>query len=169
MSNNLASTVPASRPPTLGDRLRGIADELRQETDIQIKATSRILGAAAQMAQNHDRLIDEVVEMVEEDLDRMEEGALPQAYTVSQLKKQFKTIKEAKAHFNVKASSWDSLVAKLNEGSGPSPGGRAVEQKTAQDTSVQQRLDAIERELQVLQGTTKLVLELVEQMAKRSS
>ncbi|MCU0552665.1 MAG: hypothetical protein MUC48_25325 [Leptolyngbya sp. Prado105] len=55
---------------TAGDRIRKIADQLKQETSLQIKATSRILAAAAQISENHDRLIEEVVEMVEEDLDQ---------------------------------------------------------------------------------------------------
>jgi hypothetical protein len=36
-------------------------------------------------------------------------------YTVEQLKKQFRLLKDAKAHFNLKASSWVTLVEKLNK------------------------------------------------------
>jgi hypothetical protein len=62
-------------PETAGDRIRKIADRLKQETSVQIKATSRILAAAAQISQNHDRLIEEVVEMVEEDLEQQVQAA----------------------------------------------------------------------------------------------
>lgn len=60
----------------LGDRMRAIAQELRQETEAQKQYTARMLGAAAQLAQNQDNLIDEVVDMVNEDLDTPE--ALPE-------------------------------------------------------------------------------------------
>ena len=60
----------------LGDRMRAIAQELRQETEAQKQYTARMLGAAAQLAQNQDNLIDEVVDMVNEDLDQPE--ALPE-------------------------------------------------------------------------------------------
>jgi hypothetical protein len=68
MDENSVETV--TYPETAGDRIRKIADQLKQETSVQIKATSRILAAAAQISQNHDRLIEEVVEMVEEDLEQ---------------------------------------------------------------------------------------------------
>jgi hypothetical protein len=64
MSNDPPPMTQPVPKLSLGDRIRGIANQLRQENDVQIKATSRILGAAAQIAQNHDHLIDEVVEMV---------------------------------------------------------------------------------------------------------
>jgi hypothetical protein len=98
----------------LGDQIRSIADRLKQETDVQIKATSRILGAAAQIAENHDRLISEVVDMVESDLNVEKQVSPKHTYTVDILKQQFKTLRDAKAHFNLKVSSWESLVNKLN-------------------------------------------------------
>jgi Inorganic Pyrophosphatase len=52
----------------VGDRIRSIADNLKSEKQTQIKATSRIIGAAGEMASNYDRLVDEVVESIEEDL-----------------------------------------------------------------------------------------------------
>jgi hypothetical protein len=55
---------------TVGEQIRQIADRLKQETSVQVHATAQILGAAAQISVNHDRLIDEVVEMVEEDLSK---------------------------------------------------------------------------------------------------
>ncbi|NJK59848.1 MAG: hypothetical protein HC918_05795 [Oscillatoriales cyanobacterium SM2_1_8] len=92
--------------PTMGDRLREVADRLTTEREVQIKATARILGAAAQMAQNHDRLIAEVSDMVQEDL------ATQTARRVAQLQEEFGTLKAAKAHFGGKARSWQDLAAK---------------------------------------------------------
>jgi hypothetical protein len=56
------------KPTKLGDRIRAIANDLRDENDEQKKIAARILGAAAQMAQNYDNLVGEVVDMVGEDL-----------------------------------------------------------------------------------------------------
>ncbi len=98
----------------LGDQIRSIADRLKQETEVQIKATARILGAAAQISENHDRLISEVVDMVEEDLNLEKEVSQKHIYTVDILKQQYKTLRNAKAHFNLKVSSWETLVNKLN-------------------------------------------------------
>ncbi len=100
----------------LGDQIRSIADRLKQETDIQIKATSRILGAAAQIAENHDELISEVVDMVESDLELEKQVFQNHIYTIDILKQQFKTLRNAKAHFNLKVSSWQSLIDTLNAG-----------------------------------------------------
>jgi hypothetical protein len=58
----------APKPTRLGDRIRAIANDLRDENDEQKKIAARILGAAAQMAQNYDNLVGEVVDMVGEDL-----------------------------------------------------------------------------------------------------
>jgi hypothetical protein len=58
----------APKPTKLGDRIRAIANDLRDENDEQKKIAARILGAAAQMAQNYDNLVGEVVDMVGEDL-----------------------------------------------------------------------------------------------------
>lgn len=99
----------------LGDQIRSIADRLKQETEVQIKATSRILGAAAQISENHERLINEVVDMVEEDLEQKNQIYQRYIYTVHILKQQFQTLREAKAHFNLKVNSWESLANKLNE------------------------------------------------------
>ncbi len=99
----------------LGDKIRNIADRLKQETQVQIKATSRILGAAAQISENHDRLINEVVEMVEEDLEKQTQTYQKDIYTVEIIKQQFKTLREAKKHFKLKATSWESLVNKVND------------------------------------------------------
>ncbi|MBE9105398.1 hypothetical protein IQ229_10730 [Nostoc cf. edaphicum LEGE 07299] len=101
----------------LGDQIRSIADRLKQETDVQIKTTSRILGAAAQIAENHDRLINEVVDMVESDLNAEKQVSQKHTYNVDILKQEFKTLRDAKAYFNLKVSSWESLVNKLNAAS----------------------------------------------------
>jgi hypothetical protein len=162
MSNDPASLISTARTNSLGDRIRDIAQQLRQENSVQIKATARILGAAAQIAQNHDFLIDEVVEMVEEDLDQQAQAQTAQPYTAEQLKKQFKTLKDAKAHFGITASSWAALAAKLNEQpintdspAGPSP------------DAVSQRLDAIEQEIQTLRGDIHQVINLLTLIAKK--
>ncbi|MFZ4641661.1 MAG: hypothetical protein ACOYMP_14870 [Nodosilinea sp.] len=153
------SIVSDSRPLTLGDRLRGIAQELKQETDTQIQATSRILGAAAMIAQNHDQLIGEVVEMVEEDLER---GQSIVTYNVTVLKQQFKTLKAAKAHFGIKANSWDTLAAKLNEGNSYT----ADVLDPCQD-EVSRRLGEVEAAVKSLQASVDQVLGLLQQMVDR--
>jgi len=153
MSDDLDSIHPIPVTSALGDRIRNLTSQLRQERDVQIKATSRILGAAAQMAVNHDRLINQVVEMVEEDLDQQSQLQPSEPYTVERLKQQFKSLKDAKTHFNLKANSWDALAAKLNEApTSPAP--------STQDT-VSQRLDAIEQELQLLRGDMNQALKLL--------
>ncbi|MFN6568987.1 hypothetical protein [Dendronalium sp. ChiSLP03b] len=115
MSKKSVPTTRTQHKATLGEQIRSIADRLKQETDVQIKATSRILGAAAQISENHERLINEVVDMVEEDLDQQTHKSQKDIYTIDILKRDFKTFSEAKVHFNLKANSWESLVNKLNE------------------------------------------------------
>lgn len=167
MGNDSASIISASQPATLGDRLRSIAAELRQETDTQIKATSRMLGAAAQIAQNHDQLIGEVVEMVEEDLSRRDQSEAPTTYQVLGLKQEFKTLKAAKAHFGIKANSWDALATKLNETNGIFASNETgIPNNTP--SQVLERLDAIELKIISLQGSIEQVLELLQEMAKQS-
>ncbi|MEH2166579.1 MAG: hypothetical protein V7K41_07870 [Nostoc sp.] len=117
MSKKSLPTTQKKGKARLGDQIRSIADRLKQETDVQIQATSRILGAAAQIAENHDRLINEVVDMVESDLNAEKHVSKKYAYTVDILKQQFQTLRDAKAHFNIKVSSWESLVSKLNAAS----------------------------------------------------
>lgn len=156
MSEETSPLIQASQKPTLGDRIRDIANQLRQENDIQIKATSHILGAAAQIAQNHDHLIDEVVDMVEEDLDQQAQVKPSEPYTLEQLQQQFKTLKDAKAHFAIKATSWAALVSKLNEPSATHP-----PQHSKSQDAVTQRLEAIEHELQTMRGDINQVLHLL--------
>jgi hypothetical protein len=114
MIKKSTSTVENNSGAKLGDKIRNIADRLKQETEVQIKATSRILGAAAQISENHDRLINEVVEMVEEDLEKQTQAYQKDIYTVEILKQQFKTLREAKKRFQLKATSWESLVNQVN-------------------------------------------------------
>lgn len=114
MSKKSLPTTQKQGKARLGDQIRSIADRLKQETDVQIQATSRILGAAAQIAENHDRLINEVVDMVESDLNAEKQVNQKHIYTVDILKQQFKTLRDAKAHFNLKVTSWESLANKLN-------------------------------------------------------
>ncbi|MDZ8134537.1 MAG: hypothetical protein RM049_04445 [Nostoc sp. DedQUE04] len=117
MNKKLLPTTQKQSKARLGDQIRSIADRLKQETDVQITATSRILGAAAQIAENHDRLINEVVDMVESDLNVEKQVYQKHIYTIDFLKQQFKTLRDAKAHFNLKVTSWESLANKLNAAS----------------------------------------------------
>ncbi|BCL39690.1 hypothetical protein [Nostoc sp. MS1] len=114
MGKKLLSTNPSEGKTKLGDQIRNIADRLKHESQVQIQATSRILGAAAQISENHERLINEVVEMVEEDLNNETDMSQRQSYTVEILKQKYKTLRDAKAHFNLKANSWEALVNQLN-------------------------------------------------------
>jgi hypothetical protein len=146
----------------LGDRVRTIADRLKQETDVQIKATSRILGAAAQIAENHDRLIDEVVDMVEEDIDRPTHTRQTNTYTIDLLKQQFKTLREAKDSFGIQAKSWVELVNKLNNSSIPER-----LSSTQSQTSVIERLDVIESELKIMRNQLGEIEILLKQLLER--
>lgn len=146
---------------TAGDRIRAIADQLRQETNLQIKATSRILGAAAQISENHDRLIDEVVEMVEEDLDQQAESSTEE-FTIEQLQQQFKTLKQAKAHFGIKANAWAGLVDKLNQPASPL-------ESDAHQTSIFQRLGTIEDKLQAVRTDLSQALKVLELILEKIS
>ncbi|MGJ3250449.1 MAG: hypothetical protein ACFE0J_04870 [Elainellaceae cyanobacterium] len=177
--NSSASSIPPSQNSPLGDRIRTIANQLRQEDEVQIKATSRILGAAAKLAENHDRLIDEVVEMVEDDLDQAAQFSSTEPYTVEQLQQQFKNFNDAKAHFNLTARSWASLVDKLNEQSHPPQTTKSPAAKTPQSTlnppsngtqdAVVQRLGGIERDIQMMRGDLNQMLKLLEQLVKQVS
>ena len=156
MSQESLSVLTMQQKETFGEQVRRIADQLRQETDLQIKATSRILGSAAQISENHDRLIYEVVNMVEEDLDKR--GQIPQneIYTVVMLKKQFSTLKEAKSRLGLKASSWSALAVKINYFS---------EQNSmitdSSNSLVLKRLDSIEREVGAMRVEMNQILSLL--------
>jgi hypothetical protein len=153
MNDNSSSLGNATTQGTAGDRIRRIADQLKQETSLQIKATSRILGAAAQISENHDRLIDEVVEIVEEDLEQQAQQQDIAVFTVEQLKQQFKTLKQAKDHFGVKASTWAMLVDKLNQ--------RTSSRSNPVEVPISQRLDTIEGELKALRTDVTQALNML--------
>ncbi|BAU41278.1 hypothetical protein [Leptolyngbya sp. O-77] len=172
MSNDSTPIQPtvissSSKDDSMGDRIRELTQKLRQERNVQIKATSRLLGAAAQLAVKHDRLIDEVVEMVEEDLTAQEIATLKvqpeQAYSAEKLKQQFPSLEDAKAYFKLKARGWEALAAKLNQASAkPRPSAqpslpqsdratpKAKPLPKAAGHEVHQRLAAIETEIQAL-------------------
>lgn len=155
----LANSQPS---PTFGDQARQIADRLRKETNLQVKLTAQILGAAAQIAENHDRLIDEVVDMVEEDLDQREGQIQSAEITQEQLKRRFKTLKTAKAHFGIKAASWSVLIQKINE----SIQKHSLEGKQNVQESYnypQDRLIILEQEVKILHIKVDKILELVTQ------
>lgn len=182
MVNDSSSSATKGQKLPLGDRIRAIAHQLREEDQIQIQATSNILGAAAQIAQNHDRLIDEVVDMVEEDLEASAQMVSPQPYTVEQLKREFGTLKKAKAHFNIKAKSWKLLITQLNK-QHPSPTSQTstdlqpnalqpketITSPNASHNSVSCRLDRIETELQTLRNDVNRALQLLEQVVVQLS
>jgi hypothetical protein len=163
------STLSSSSKGTLGDRIRSIAAQLREEDTVQIKATSRILGAAAKLAENHDRLIDEVVDMVQEDLAQKDQGTFSEVYTVEQLKQQFKRLSDAKAHFGIRAKGWQALVDKLNNQTAPSS---AKSPSTSAHESYQdkviQRIELIERDMQTMRKDLTHVMELLASLLEKS-
>jgi signal recognition particle GTPase len=162
MSQAPTTVIKIPNKETFGEKVRKIADQLKQETNLQIKATSRILGAAAQIANNHDRLIDEVVEMVEEDLIQQDSAPQPIEYTIATLKEQFKSLNEAKLHFGVKASSWAALVNKLNRGESTAQASNTTSQSEA--SLISKRLDAIESEIQVMHVELRKIFLLLEKL-----
>ena len=158
----IVNDVKAGNQSNFGDRIRGIADQLRQETHIQIKATSRILGAAAQISENHDRLIDEVSDMVQEDLDQASALVSMEPITTEQLKQQFKTLVQAKTYFDVKASSWVALTEKVNaKTEQPLP--------SLEKSSVSQRLEAIDIDLKTLRTDLNQVMKMLAVIAEKVS
>jgi hypothetical protein len=94
--------------------------------------------------------------MVEEDLER---GQAVVIYSVAVLKQQFKTLKAAKAHFGIKANSWDILVARLNEENGYTAGVLDPSQD-----EVSRRLGEVEAAVKSLQASVDQVLGLLQQM-----
>ena len=149
----------------LGDRIRSIAGQLRQESQVQIRATSRILGAAAKLAVNQDHLIDEVVEMVEADLNQEAHASqIATVYTVKHLKQQFGKLNEAKAYFGFKASSWSALADKLNETHSTPDSSYPSERTDQTHADIPQRLTAIEQELQVIRKDINQALKLLDRL-----
>jgi ABC-type oligopeptide transport system ATPase subunit len=157
-------STATTQTESLGDQVRKLADQLKEESALQIKVTSRILGAAAQISENHDRLITEVTNMVEEDLDREIFIQTITLYTVEQLKQTFKKLEDAKSHFGIKASSWGVLVTKLNNSSGQQnlPSSSNSTSKTKE--SIPERFNSIEHELKNLRSDTSQILVLLQQL-----
>jgi ABC-type phosphate transport system auxiliary subunit len=156
MSQELTPALEPKRKGTLGEQVRKIADQLQQDTELQIKATSRILGAAAQISENHVQLIREVVDMVEEDLDNQACVYQTINFTVDTLKQQFRTLNEAKYYFGLKANSWAALANKLNN-------------LSTQDSmpidydknSISKRFDVIEGEIRAMRSEISQILFLL--------
>ncbi|MCG9893390.1 MAG: hypothetical protein MH252_20245 [Thermosynechococcaceae cyanobacterium MS004] len=145
MNGDLLPFIDNSNNKTIGNQIRKIADQIREETALQIKVTSRILGAAAKISENNDRLIDEVVEMVEEDLVEKENQVFNKSCSVEDLKKRYKTLKEAKLQLGIKANGWVALVSKLN--------GTTYQNLTSTNLPVSlilNRLDTLEAEISAL-------------------
>ena len=159
----MINDVKAGNQLNLGDRIRGIADQLKQETHVQIKATSRILGAAAQISENHDRLIHEVSDMVQEDLDQVSALMPVEFVAVEQLKQRFKTLAQAKTHFKVKANSWVALVEKVNERT------EIPLIVNMENSSLSQRLESIDIDLKALRTDLNQVMSVLAVIAKKVS
>jgi hypothetical protein len=157
---NQESVASATTKPkeTLGEQIRKIADRLQQETDVQIRATSRILGAAAQISENHDQLIGEVIDMVEEDLRNQSFEPQVDPFTIDSLKQQFKSLDQAKAHFGLKANSWAALCNKLNH----PPTQTSISSNDAEIT-LSGRLSVIETELKGIRAELSQVTLLLRQ------
>jgi hypothetical protein len=151
---------PSNSGSGLGDRIRNLTQRLRQEDEIQKKATAKILGAAAQMAQNYDRLVDEVVAVVETDLATHPQ---PPSFNIEKLKQQFKTLKAATDHYQVKANSWQKLVEKLNNGT------TVAAQTASESPPPNSRLDALTLEVRQLRQDMDFVLSAIAQLTQTSS
>jgi ATP-dependent Lon protease len=157
--NITSQRATSDQPSGLGSKIRHIADQLAQETDIQIKATSSILSAAAKISNNHDRLIREVVDMIEKDLDNQTRVSQTTSFTGDMLKQQFGTLSEAKSHFGLTANSWATLANKLNNSSIQTP--ISTHQTKI---SVSKRLDAIEGEIKTMRTEINQIFFLLKQL-----
>jgi hypothetical protein len=140
---------------SLGDEIRKVADQLQKEKNLQIKSTSQILGTAAQISENHDRLIDEVFQMAKEDLIQQSQA---DTYSIEILKKKFSTLGEAKAHFKLKANSWKNLAKKLDFLSSYS----TLATDNA-DSLILKRLNLIEGEIKTMHVEIRQILALLTQ------
>ncbi len=161
MTQESIAITPTDRVETLGEKVRKIADQLKEESELQIKVTSRILGVAAQIAGNHDRLIDEVANMVEEDLDLKNNVPPMNSYTVESLKKQFKTLGEATSYFGLKKTNkWATLVSKLNN----SPVQNEIPSEQIKH-SIPDRLEIIENEIKILRKEINQILILLKPLS----
>lgn len=158
----IVNEVKAGNQTNLGDRIRDIADQLKQETYVQIKATSRILGAAAQISENHDRLIEEVSDMVQEDLDQAPDLVSTEPVVVEQLKQRFKTLAQAKVHFDIKANSWLALTEKINEREKTPP-------PNLEKSCMSQQLESIDIDLKALRTDLNQVMNVLTMIAEKVS
>lgn len=157
--NQQPAPIVKQPKPKFGDRVRKIADHLKYESEIQVKATSHILSAAAKIAENHDHLIYEVVEMIEEDINQQNQKYSQHLYTVELLKHEFKTLRKAKAHFNLKANSWIELVKKLNA----TPSFNQLSTESFQALVIE-RFDAFESEFKIMRAEINQILSLLKQL-----
>jgi hypothetical protein len=135
---------------SVGDEIRKVANRLQEEQILQIKATSQILGAAAQISKNHDQLIDEVVQVIEEDLIQ---SSQKETCTIEILKKKFRTLREAKLYFGLKARSWENLAQAIND----MPSYSALLGDNF-NVSILKRLDLIEEEIQAIHAEIRKIL-----------
>lgn len=140
---------------SVGNEIRKIANRLQEEQILQIKATSQILGAAAQISKNHDQLIDEVVQVIEENLIQ---SSRKDVCTIEIIKKKFRTLREAKLYFGLKARSWENLVQSLNTMPNNSNFfGNSI------NASIIKRLDLMEEEIQIIHAEIRQILSLLTQ------
>ena len=114
-AESTSRTTKEVNKTSYGDRIRAIADKLKTEDQIQIKATSRILGAAAQMSNNHENLIGEVSDLLQKDLDKKRKPI-----KISRGKKSDKTIADRMANAPVQ-------IANSRSSSEPRRKGRSVD------------------------------------------
>jgi hypothetical protein len=159
MDQELVTSTTTKPKGTIGEQIRKIADRLQRETDVQITATSRILGAAAQISENHDQLIREVVGMVEEDLENQSFDPQTNTFTVNSLKQHFKSLSEAKAHFGLKASSWIALCNKLN-----SLSTKTLIPSNDSEISLSKQLYVIETDIRAIRAEVSQVMLLLQQL-----
>ncbi|WP_107666526.1 hypothetical protein [Cyanothece sp. BG0011] len=150
-----------TKKSSISETIRTIADQLQQETKIQIKATSHILAAAAQIAENHDQLIDEVVDVVMEDLDK-ESPETQIVYTINDLKQQYQKLRNAKSALGIKANSWQSLVDKLNSKVKLENQNNSISEPSLSNLS--QRLLRIENEIKMIHLEINSLVVLVNQI-----
>lgn len=159
MNKKIVSITEVKPEETIGNKVRQLAEKIERETQIQIKATSRILGAAAQMSENHDRLINEVVDMVKEDLEEETQSTQTTFYTVDSLKQKYKTLNQAKAHFGIKANSWASFTDKLNQRHHSKKN-----QNNLYKSLVLERFDLLEKEIKKIKVDMNRILSLLNQI-----
>ena len=163
--NDSTGSAKPSRKKRFSDSIRQTIDDLQAEDQLQTRITSRILGAAAQISDNHERLIEQVAEVARDDLEKME-ALSAQRHTPEGLKQEFQTLNCAKAHFEIKARSWSALAKKLNGTNdarqSPAQHSAKAEGKRAErETELSERLARLEEKLEKMQADLSLVLQLL--------